>query len=198
MHEYRLARTLFGFAEFGGWATVISGVLIFIVGIGIGGNMGSSLGGSTFGVYVGAFPGLIVTIVGLIMVLFVQIGRATVDTAQMTGKLLQNSNKELKILKAKDRGGVESLQPRKQMQSWSPPTGREKSAAEQKDTMPAIGRVEPTISTDPNLNSLMHNGKSIRMAEDGAFVGMLHFEDVEGAKQFIDQKLIPSERLAER
>lgn len=102
MHEYRTARSVFGFTEFLCWSAVVIGVLVFLAGFAAGGRLGGSSfgGGAALGGLAAAVPGMIITVFGLIGVVLTQIGRATVDTAEMTGKLLVNSNEELRISKA--------------------------------------------------------------------------------------------------
>lgn len=246
MHEYRTARTIFGFMEFVSWALVVIGVIVFLAGMSGGASMSRSFGGSSLGALTGALPGIFLTIVGIMCVMLVQVGRATVDTAEMTGKLLKNSNEELKLLKsqgarvapdARPAGAAKTGPSRDSPASHEASNlgetnpsvvkhrgqridvavdgvfvGRERFASIDDakvhiDRMPpapgspvapkSLGeRIEPTMSSEPSAKQHVHNGKTIRETETGAFVGMMRFDDLDGAREFIDQKLIPSERAS--
>ncbi len=246
MHEYRTARTIFGFMEFVSWALVIIGVIVFLAGMSGGASMSRGFGGSSLGALTGALPGIFLTIVGIMCVMLVQVGRATVDTAEMTGKLLKNSNEELKLLKSQgapgatdarpasaaktgtslessaDRGAPDGSATKSDMSKHRGERissvidgmhGDRKSLARRKEAMVPIDpmqsspgspvspkplgeRIEPTMSSETTAKQLIHNGKTIRETEAGAFVGMLRFDDLDGAREFIDQKLIPSERAS--
>ncbi len=216
MHEYKTARSIFGFMEFCSWALVVVGVIVFLAGFAGGRALAGAAG------MVGALPGLLMVFVGILSVMLVQIGRAAVDTAEMTGKLLNNSTEELAILKAQNArslaqsGGMAKTveTPPAAVKSAPPATPVPSSVRDEQPrerpvaptpareavAPPATNeRIEPVFSTPASAErKLLHNGKTIRITDDGAFVGMLRFNDVEPAKVFIDETLIPSERGEQR
>lgn len=196
MHEYKTARSIFGFIEFCAWSVVVIGVIATSAGM-----AGGSLLGSGGGIW-GALPGLAVLFIGLVSVMMVQIGRATIDTAQMTGKLLENSTESLRIL---------------QMQSApaSPATATNAAAAKPAQAsavhdrsrssvpdpkpkqiaqpIPAPAKPAPPPEP-PQPKAIEHLGKRIDPFENGWKVGGIHFETVDQAKAFIDETALVARR----
>ena len=196
MHEYKTARSVFGFAEFCGWAIVVVGVIAVLVGFG---------GGSAFGrseaAILGAIPGLFLVIVGLLAVVFVQIGRAAVDTAEMTGKLLINSNEELKILRAQ-QAPQGFAAPSRGTANPTQPTLKEPAK-----TASDMGqRTEPSVSATPSAppadgaRHIEHWGSKIALTDGKAYVDGMKFETVELAKSHVQNKAAEKTRksLGER
>jgi hypothetical protein len=94
MRSYEVARTLFSFLAFCAWSIVVVGGLVALIGAG----GGSRYGGAGAGL-LAMVPGLSIGIAGLLLVAFVQIGRATVDTAEYTQQMLKISRDQLEISK---------------------------------------------------------------------------------------------------
>ena len=80
--------------EFGAWSIVVIGVLIAVIG---GGGV-TRYAGAGAGLLAMA-PGIGVGIAGILLVAFVQIGRATVDTAEYTQQMLKISRDQLEVSK---------------------------------------------------------------------------------------------------
>jgi hypothetical protein len=96
MYQYHTARTVFSFVEFVAWTAVVIGVVLIVKGLftfsepeTFGG------GGSTILGVVLCFIGVISGMLGLLTVVIVQVGRATVDTASLTSELLIVSQQQL-------------------------------------------------------------------------------------------------------
>lgn len=186
MHEYKTARTIFGFMEFLSWAVVVIGVIAAFALANAGGSRfgGMMSGGAAFGA---AMPGIILAIFGLFGVMYVQTGRATVDTAEMTGKMLKNSNEELKLLKAEKRelaerlGSAEpSVAPAKTGKTIEEATSApEPTAASAKQEEPA----PPHVTT--------YKGLSITQAGMGVSVNGQWFKSEDIAKEKIDAGEVP-------
>ena len=80
MRSYEAARTYFSILGFLSWCVIGGGGIIAIVALGTVGQMSRSFGGSPFAGLVGAAPGLGIMFLGFLGLVFVQIGRAGVDT----------------------------------------------------------------------------------------------------------------------
>ena len=94
MRSYEVARTLFSFLAFCAWSIVVVGVLVALIGAG----GGSRYGGAGAGL-LAMVPGLSIGIAGLLLVAFVQIGRATVDTAEYSQQMLKVARDQLDVSK---------------------------------------------------------------------------------------------------
>ncbi|AGI68695.1 hypothetical protein OAN307_c31620 [Octadecabacter antarcticus 307] len=94
MRSYEVARSLFSFLAFCAWSIVVIGVLVALIGAG----GGSRYGGAGAGL-LAMVPGLSIGIAGLLLVAFVQIGRATVDTAEYSQQMLKVSRDQLEVSK---------------------------------------------------------------------------------------------------
>lgn len=92
MRSYETARTLFSFLAFWAWCVVIAGVLVALVSA----AGASQYGGAGAGLLATA-PGIGIGIAGLILVAFVQMGRATVDTAEYTQQMLKIARDQLEV-----------------------------------------------------------------------------------------------------
>jgi hypothetical protein len=113
MRSYEVARTLFSFLAFCAWSIVVVGGLVALIGAG----GGSRYGGAGAGL-LAMVPGLSIGIAGLLLVAFVQIGRATVDTAEYSQQMLKVARDQLEISKQSlNSGGQNSA-------SWVTETDR--------------------------------------------------------------------------
>lgn len=198
MHEYRTARTIFGFMEFGSWCMVVGGAIMTLAGMAGGGSLLGSGGG-----LLGAIPGLIIIFFGIFGVMMVQIGRAAVDTAQMTGKLLENSNEELRILKARPAPSLaaaslpESASPK--IEQPKPVNDRSQSAfpepkpAQRVEPIPVPTKPAPPPEP-PKPKALEHLGRRIEPSGEGWRVGKVHFASVDEAKSMIEATTLRAER----
>ena len=92
MRSYETARSLFSFLGFCAWSVVVIGVLVALAGA----EGGSRYGGAGAGLLAMA-PGFGIAILGLILVAFVQMGRANVDTAEYTQQMLKIARDQLEV-----------------------------------------------------------------------------------------------------
>lgn len=102
MRNYSTARGLLSFIEFVAWTLVVAGVVVALLGMGVGNLGGASIGRSgaeVLGGALGAVPGIVLAIFGLLFAALVQIARANVDTAEMTGKMLTIAEEHLRVAK---------------------------------------------------------------------------------------------------
>ena len=99
MRSYGAARTCFSILGFLSWAVIIFGALIALVGIGTMGQMSRGYGGPSMAGLAGVLPGAIVMFLGFLGLVGVQMGRATVDTAEYTQQGLKIAREQLEISK---------------------------------------------------------------------------------------------------
>ena len=91
MRSYEAARNLFSFLTFCAWSVVALGVIVALM---------SAENASRYGdlaTFMAMIPGVGVGMAGLIMIAFVQMGRAGVDTAEYTQQMLKISRDQLEV-----------------------------------------------------------------------------------------------------
>lgn len=210
MRDYSTARGLFGFMGFIGWAAIIVGLIVAMIG---------GAGGSSFGREVGplaavlaAMPGLMLALSGFLIVAFVEIGRAGIDTAENTQEALAVGREQLQIMKAgfaAGTGGLVGTASTKTAASFDQKSAAPTYAATSDQAEPArqsagaadklmlgafsadAGRQEPKMyGMAPALETIEYRGSKIRRTDEGFFVGMLQFERLEPAKAFLDEQVI--------
>lgn len=166
MHEYRTARTIFGFVEFCIWSLTVVGAALAYAGL-AGGDIILSGGG-----VIAMMPGLAMAFYGIVGVMLVQIGRASVDTAEMTGKLLANSESQLRLMQTQSGSGagVSVAKP---------------SLAKREHTP------RPIASEQPSTEITEYKGTTIERRGSIAFVGQHRFESIAAAKRHIDSIATP-------
>jgi hypothetical protein len=106
MRSYHAARSLFGFLSLLSWTVIILG--------GIGAVAGGSIVSDMvpyyergLGFLIGLIPGVILSIGGFLGLVFAQIGRAGVDTAEYSQQSLQISREQLEVSRQSLRHGEE-------------------------------------------------------------------------------------------
>ncbi len=99
MRTYTTARTLFSFVEFISWVAVVVGIIGAIAAFTVASDSGFRQLRHITGMMAAA-PFVAFSLLGLLGVVLVQLGRAEVDTAAMTGQLLDLSKKQTKIMAA--------------------------------------------------------------------------------------------------
>lgn len=92
MRSYGAARSLFSFLAFMAWSVVVIGVIVALVSA-----AGASRYGSGGAGLLAMVPGLGIGIAGFILVAFVQMGRAAVDTAEYTQQMLKIARDQLEV-----------------------------------------------------------------------------------------------------
>lgn len=89
---YATGRSVSSVLEFFGWAAVVCGIMVALFGFAIGGEIGSfgrGNGAEFFMRIFAALPGIGLVFAGLFSVYYCQVGKATLDTAEMQRELLQ-------------------------------------------------------------------------------------------------------------
>ena len=96
MRSYEAARSMFAFLSFLSWVVIILGGFAALFGGAAASEMMRS-GDQFIGFMVGAIPGLILALLGFFGLVFAQIGRAGVDTAEYGQQSLQISREQLEV-----------------------------------------------------------------------------------------------------
>jgi hypothetical protein len=92
MRSYETARSLFSFLALIAWAVVVIGVLVALISAaGVSKYAGGGAG------LLAMVPGIGIVIAGLLQIAFVQMGRATVDTAEYTQQMLKVARDQLDV-----------------------------------------------------------------------------------------------------
>lgn len=157
MRSYTTSRTILSFFEFCAWTTVVVGILVAAIGYTSGSYVaGLARGPSGFSGILAALPGLGISFVGVVGVIFVQLTRANVDTAEMTGQLLEIARKQLTAAEGalQAQGAVHNPPARRTPDSHLS-AAQPASAQQQKSRSPDAA--EPTISAPPERATASQN-----------------------------------------
>ena len=182
MRSYEVARKLLSFLEFCAWFVVVIGVVIAIIGAG----GGSRFGGAGAGLLAMA-PGIGIGMAGLILVAFVQMARATVDTAEYSQQMLKISRDQLEVSKQglKQQSVVpQTFAAAAQTESAQEPKN---SFANQSDNTSPQGRMVGNLEPEqPADQSAIYRGKTIRNQEGKFIYKGIRFDTLLAAKEHID------------
>ena len=190
MRSYEAARTLFSFLAFCAWSVVIIGVLVALIGAG----GGSRYGGAGAGL-LAMVPGIGIGIAGLLLLAFVQMGRAGVDTAEYTQQMLKISRDQLDVSKQSLKQGdafqksYSSLN--KETKDTPQNPGYTSKAAKPEKAAPSL---ETPISNYGKKTS--YNGHAISEANGIFHVENAEFRQIEHAKDHIDMLCEKDEMMA--
>jgi hypothetical protein len=190
MRSYEVARTLFSFLAFCAWSIVVVGGLVALIGAG----GGSRYGGAGAGL-LAMVPGLSIGIAGLLLVAFVQIGRATVDTAEYSQQMLKVARDQLDVSKQ----GLKQQNAMPQSFSAAGKTGNS-----QRSEPSSSGQAGKTMATAPSHRTgevdkipaaeSEYRGKTIK-SHNGRFTcEAIHFHTLDAAKEYIDSSEAASAR----
>ena len=182
MRSYEVARSLFSFLAFCAWSIVVIGVLVALIGAG----GGSRYGGAGAGL-LAMVPGLSIGIAGLLLVAFVQIGRATVDTAEYSQQMLKVSRDQLEVSKQVLK--LQNAVPQTFTTTMQTESGQEtqKSFASQTDKTSPQGRMVENLKPEPTVDqSTIYQGKIIRDQKGKFIYKNMPFDTLLAAKESID------------
>jgi len=180
MRSYEAARTLFSFLAFCAWSVVAIGVLVALIGAG----GGSRFGGAGAGL-LAMVPGIGIGIAGLLLLAFVQMGRAGVDTAEYTQQMLKISRDQLDVSK-------QSLKQSDAFQKSYSALNKEtadipqKSGYSSKTATPEKAVQSQTAPVSNYGNKTSYNGHAISESNGVFYVKNAEFRQIEHAKEYID------------
>lgn len=179
MRSYEAARSLFSFLGVVAWSVVVIGVLVaFISATGVSQYAGGGAG------LLAMVPGVGIAIAGFIQVAFIQMGRATVDTAEYTQQMLKISRDQLEISKQ----GLN--------QGKAPAQGFAAAASKREPASPAGAssfsnakqvKEGPELETAIEMSVLEYKGRTIAKEGDQYIFAKMAFSSFEMAKQYIDR-----------
>jgi hypothetical protein len=192
MRSYEAARSLFSFLGFLAWSVIIIGIIMAMIA---GGGVSSFYGAGP--ALIAAAPGIGIALTGFILVAFVQMGRATVDTAEYTQQMLKISRDQLQVSKQSlktQNAAPQTFAAAPQTEANHDPKN---SFATRVDKTPAPQQeVETAEPAQPVDKSTVYKGKTIR-AEQGKYLyGGIPFATLLAAKDYIDSFAeVPARKL---
>lgn len=192
MRSYEAARSLFSFFEFLSWCVIVLGVVLTLGGFAAAGQIGRGFGGGPAMVtYVAAFaPGASLTFAGFMGLVFCQIGRAGVDSAEYSQQMLKVARDQLEVSRQSLRAPS------------TPPNSFAATAKSTAESDPPVARHAPkrqhaTRSSEPKLTAsgpqtFRYRTKDIQV-ENGKFLyNGIAFDSREKAERYIDTFAGPS------
>ena len=182
MRSYEAARSLYSFLEFIAWAVVVTGVIVALMGA----AGASKYGGSAAGL-LAMVPGIGIGITGFILVAFVQMGRATVDTAEYTQQMLKLSRDQLEVSKQSLKAQNSAPQTFAAATQQGSNQEQKASFASQSNNTEISGRAPSGSEPDKILpEDTVYRGKTIR-ADKGKFLYKgIPFDTLGAAKDYVD------------
>ncbi|MEL7257710.1 MAG: hypothetical protein AAFN80_07680 [Pseudomonadota bacterium] len=200
MRSYQAARSYFGTLEFLSWCVIGLGAVAVIVGLGAVGQMGRGFGGSpSTAAYIGAIvPGAALAFAGFLGLVFSQIGRAGVDSAEYAQQSLDVARKQLEIsrqalkLDRPGESGFAALTPKITAQKDVPAGASFASAAQTSQMPPETPQLEQAPQTET------YNGHLIEFKDDKYLVAGRSFEFLIRAKEYVDTELVAKDTTTPR
>lgn len=105
---YQTSRSILAFVELVAWLIIGAGLVMAIAAAGVASNSG--FGRAPAGaIALAAMPGIICSVIGVMIVVLVQMARANLDIADMTRSLLDLSRKQLDAIKSSEMQMAASL-----------------------------------------------------------------------------------------
>ncbi|MEH6741628.1 MAG: hypothetical protein V7695_24200 [Sulfitobacter sp.] len=179
MRSYEAARTLFSFLAFCAWTVIIIGVLVALVGAGGASRYGGGAG------LLAMVPGIGIGLAGLLLVAFVQMGRANVDTAEYTQQMLKISRDQLDVSRQSLEQGDAFQKSYSSLNKETIDTPQNPGyASNTAKPEKAAPNLETPISNYGNKTS--YNGHTISEADGIFHVDNAKFRQIEHAKEHID------------
>lgn len=191
MRSYEAARKLFSFLGFCAWCLIVVGILAAIGGIGAA----TQLAGNGFGrpdpglaALIAAIPGAGIALAGILCLALVQMGRATVDTAELTQQMLKVARDQLEISSQGLRQGSSFANSFAAAPIAGTDTGNPGLAgtAVSPPSFTALGGDQPASAPKAG-ETIEYRGKNIRVVEGGYTFGGLVFATLEAAQARIDE-----------
>lgn len=188
MRSYDAARSLFSLLTVLAWIVIGVGAL---AALGLGAKaseMSRWNGGSSGGAFLmGMLPGLAMSFVGFLGLVFAQVGRAGVDTAECSQQMLQLSRDHLEVSKQSLRQGeavrlgFEALAVK---QAVAPSASYADRAAM---TGSEVNKTDAFSAEKTPAKIIEYKGKDVQAIENGYRFAGMEFPSLEAAQRYIDQ-----------
>lgn len=185
MRSYDAARSLFSFLGFVAWVAILLGIVAALVGAGAGGTASRWGGGPTgLASLIGALPGIAIIFSGFLGLAAVQMGRASVDTAEYTQQMLKIARDQLDV----------------SQQALKQASNAQRSFADRTEASVGTDGSRPNGQTrqEPKLTNtsasysykigetIIYRGKEIRVTEGGYVFDRIPFHTIDEARASID------------
>ena len=188
MRSYDAARSLFYLLTVLAWIVIGVGA-IAAIGLGAKATEMARWNGGSSGVafLMGTLPGLAMSFVGFLGLVFAQIGRAGVDTAECSQQMLQLSRDHLEVSRQSLRQGEAVKQGFEALavkQATEPSaTYANRSAVTGSEVLKA-----DVLSTDTGTpKTIEYKGKEIRAIDTGYRFAGMEFKSLDATHRYIDQ-----------
>jgi len=196
MRSYEAARSLFSFLAFVAWSVVVIGVLVALIGMG---SVSQYAGGGAG--LLAMVPGLGLALAGLIQIAFIQMGRATVDTAEYTQQMLKIARDQLDVsrqgLKRQQEtpssfAGQAAAGAAADQRSFSEriPAERPQKEVPKPDEAYVPRFLQKDQSAQPALENWDYRGTRINKSDHGFLVEGETFQSLELAKLHVDGEVL--------
>ena len=182
MQSYQAARSYFSFLSFLSWCVIVLGGLVAIVALFAIGSMSRNFGGSPLAGLSGIVPGVAIMFAGFMGLVLVQIGRAGVDTAELSQQMLKVARDQLEVSKQglNQRGAG----PTSFAKTSASPETPSRSFGEHQQASPSVRAPKPENAAPKSEFS--YRGRRIRLDNGHYLCNGRRFETEEAAKEHLD------------
>jgi len=194
MRSYKAARSLFSFLGFCAWVVIVVGGIVALVGASAASQV-SSYGfggkGSELASLAGLIPGLGVCLTGFILLALVQMGRASVDSAEYSQQMLKIARDQLQI----SRQSLNSHDSSGRTFSTQNSNLADSNSGSAYASPRTVARRDAAFSekpSDPIDKIITYKGHQIECRGLNYTLGATQFHSLEYAKNHIDQISIDS------
>lgn len=172
MQSYAAARSLFTFLAGIAWCAIFGGAILGIVAAGVVNEFNRSLPA----ILGAALPGIIIALIGLLALAQVQMGRASVDSAEFSQQALQVARDQLAFAKQVhlEAGGY---------------SAESATFFEPSPSKPVAAQPEPPSTAQAKPRDTAHKGFAITANVDGTYKALnKSFDTLDAAKAHIDNR----------
>ena len=191
MRSYQAARTFFSILGFLSWCIIVLGVIVVVIGMAAAGQTGRGFGGPAMAGLAMLPFGIVIAFLGFLGLVFVQSGRANVDTAELTQQGLKIAREQLEISKQALKQGAILEQGYAALQAAKANLQTEKPAASTSSYSDAKPATDIRSNGAPSSSDAIdHKGTTIRVVEAGYAVGDAVFDALDNAKAHIEGQVL--------
>ena len=185
MRSYEAARSLFALLSFLSWAVIVMGGIAAVFGGGAAADM-MRYGEQFIGFLVGAIPGVILALMGFFGLVFAQIGRAGVDTAEYSQQSLQISRDHLEVSRQALRHGEDVKNGFAALKAQVPVPATASYASPNGLSRVDNPRSDQAMPATTYAKALEYKGHEIQTLADGYRFAGMEFKSLDAARTYID------------
>lgn len=194
MRSYEAARGMFSFWSFLAWGLIVVGAVAALLGFQAAAEISRFSRGSGLEAVLGFVPGFVLMLSGFFWLAFVQIARASVDTAEYTQQMLKVARDQLEV----SRQGLNGAGQPAESFAQHPRADADKANGYSTPSSYETDAVSQTSTDAMGLDAIFANGsdrgqyKGVELRKKGKLllVENKSFLTLERAKQFIDENQI--------